>query len=65
MQRMRVVAGTLAAEEKRGAGHGSCPFSSLFLPESHTVDLGDGDGGEGRESRFVKVYDRDYFQKLN
>lgn len=47
MQRMRVVAGTLVAGVKRGAGLGSCPFSalSLSLPESHTVDLGDG----GRE----------------
>ena len=41
MQRMRVVAGTLAAGGKRGAGLGNCPFRSLSLPDSHTVDLGD------------------------
>lgn len=42
MQRMRAVAGTLAAgprwgEGEEGAGRGSRPFSSPALPEPHAV----------------------------
>lgn len=39
MQRMRVVAGTLAAGRGvgKGAGRGSRPLSSLSLPESHVA----------------------------
>lgn len=47
MQRMRAVAGTLAAMGKRETR------TWLSLPESHTGKLGN---VEGQKSRFVDVY---------